>query len=95
MGLILHSQQVTQHYMDSFWDDWNRLDETTDTDIDGIPDFWEVANGLSRTNQDSASIQMATDCQTSESILMDQTPILTIPMEIVFSIVMKYCGQQL
>jgi phosphatidylserine/phosphatidylglycerophosphate/cardiolipin synthase-like enzyme len=54
MGLILHSQQVTQPYMDSFWEDWNRLDDTTDTDIDGIPDFWEVANGLSRTNQDSA-----------------------------------------
>jgi hypothetical protein len=54
MGLILHSQQVTLPYMDSFWEDWNRLDETTDTDIDGIPDFWEVANNLSRTNQDSA-----------------------------------------
>ena len=54
MGLILHSQQVTQPYMESFWEDWNRLDETTDTDIDGIPDFWEVANNLSRTNQDSA-----------------------------------------
>ena len=40
--------------MESFWEDWNRLDETTDTDIDGIPDFWEVANNLSRTNQDSA-----------------------------------------
>ena len=54
MGLILHSQQVTQPYMESFWEDWNRLDDTTDTDIDGIPDFWEVVNGLSRTNQDSA-----------------------------------------
>ena len=54
MGLILHSQQVTQPYMDSFWEDWNRLDDTTDTDIDGIPDFWEVVNGLSRTNQDSS-----------------------------------------
>jgi len=53
MGLIIHSQQVTQPYMDSFWEDWNRLDQTTDTDIDGIPDFWEVANNLSRTNQDS------------------------------------------
>tara|TARA_B100000700_G_scaffold96240_1_gene108317 strand:- start:326 stop:2383 length:2058 start_codon:yes stop_codon:yes gene_type:complete len=53
MGLIIHSQQVTQHYMDSFWEDWNRLDQTTDTDIDGIPDFWEVANNMSRTNQDS------------------------------------------
>ena len=54
MGLIIHSQQVTQPYMDSFWEDWNRLDPTTDTDIDGIPDFWEVANNLSRTNQDSS-----------------------------------------
>ena len=53
MGLILHSQQVTQPYMDSFWEDWNRIDQTTDTDIDGLPDYWEIENGLSRTNQDS------------------------------------------
>ena len=53
MGLIIHSQAITQPYMDSFWEDWNRLDNTTDSDIDGIPDIWEVANNLSRTSQDS------------------------------------------
>ena len=53
MGLIIHSQQATAPFLDSFWEDWNRLDMTTDTDIDGIPDYWEVANNLSRTNKDS------------------------------------------
>ena len=53
MGLIIHSQEITAPFEQSFWEDWNRLDTTTDTDIDGIPDFWEVENNLSRTNQDS------------------------------------------
>jgi phosphatidylserine/phosphatidylglycerophosphate/cardiolipin synthase-like enzyme len=53
MGLIIHSQEVTAPFEASFWEDWNRLDLTTDTDIDGIPDFWEVANNISRTNQDA------------------------------------------
>ena len=53
MGLIIHSQQITAPFEASFWEDWNRLDLTTDTDIDGIPDYWEVENNLSRTNQDS------------------------------------------
>jgi len=53
MGLIIHSQEITAPFETSFWEDWSRLDSTTDTDIDGIPDFWEVANNISRTNQDS------------------------------------------
>ena len=53
MGLIIHSQQVTAPYLESFWQDWNRFDMNTDTDIDGMPDYWEVENNLSRTNQDS------------------------------------------
>ena len=53
MGLIIHSESVTEPYLESFWADWNRFDLTTDTDIDGIPDYWEVENNLSRTNQDS------------------------------------------
>jgi hypothetical protein len=53
MGLIIHSQAVTAPFEESFWEDWNRLDLTTDSDIDGIPDYWEVENNLSRTNPDS------------------------------------------
>ena len=53
MGLVIHSQAITAPFMESFWEDWNRLDQTTDSDIDGIPDMWEVANNLSRTNQDA------------------------------------------
>ena len=53
MGLIIHSQQVTAPFLESFWEDWNRLDNTTDSDIDGIPDYWEVTYNLSRTDQDA------------------------------------------
>ena len=95
MGLILHSQQVTQPYMDSFWEDWNRLDDTTDTDIDGIPDFWEVVNGLSRTNQDSSIDTDGDGLSNLGEYSYGSDPTRTIPMEIVSSMGMKSCGQQL
>ena len=49
MGLILHSQEITAIYSVSWWDDWNRLDDTTDSDGDGMPDKWEIENGLNRS----------------------------------------------
>ncbi|MDP6870301.1 MAG: lamin tail domain-containing protein [Candidatus Poseidoniaceae archaeon] len=54
MGLIIHSSEITTVFEESFWEDWARLDTTTDTDIDGIPDYWEVQNNLSRTDQDAS-----------------------------------------
>ena len=42
--------------MRAHWmDDWNRLNSSTDTDADGLPDFWEVENGLNRTNPYSST----------------------------------------
>ena len=53
MGLAIHSEAITALYEDSFWEDWMRTDTTTDTDIDGIPDYWEIEFDLLRTQFDS------------------------------------------
>ena len=49
MGLVLHSQAIASAFAVSWWEDWNRLDDLTDSDADGMPDKWEVENGLNRS----------------------------------------------
>ena len=51
MGLVLSSESIAGAYMDSWYEDWNRLDNTTDTDQDRLIDAWEVAHGLNRTQR--------------------------------------------
>ncbi len=49
MGVLLSSTAVAEPYITSWWDDWNRLDNTTDSDQDRLLDAWEVQQGLNRT----------------------------------------------
>ena len=51
MGLILTSAEVTAPFLAGWYRDWIRTDNVTDTDNDGLPDYWEVANGLNRTTR--------------------------------------------
>ena len=55
MGIIIHSSQITQYYLDGWRADWNRLDNVTDSDQDTLTDKWEVMNGLNRTKKTLAS----------------------------------------
>ena len=49
MGLIITSAEVAAPFVESWYADWDRLDNVTDTDNDGLPDIFEVNNGLNRT----------------------------------------------
>ena len=49
MGLVLSSESVASVFIESWYEDWNRLDNTTDSDQDRLTDAWEVAHGLNRT----------------------------------------------
>ena len=51
MGLVMTSTEVATHYREAWFNDWMRLDNVTDTDQDGLPDVWEVPNGLNRTTR--------------------------------------------
>jgi len=49
MGIAIQHVDLAQHQTLIFEEDWNRLDSTTDTDGDGMPDYWEIENGLHRS----------------------------------------------
>ena len=51
MGVIIHSETIAQIYKDAWNVDWNRVDNVTDTDQDGLIDKWELPNGLNRTKR--------------------------------------------
>ena len=51
MGVLIHSEEFTSPYLESWWLDWNRTDDTTDSDGDNMPDWWEIANGLNRSRR--------------------------------------------
>ena len=48
MGVLIHGQELASEYLQSFDEDWSRLDTTTDSDGDLLPDMWEIQYGLNR-----------------------------------------------
>jgi hypothetical protein len=58
MGLILSSAEVTAPFLAGWHRDWVRTDNVTDTDNDGLPDYWEVANGLNRTTRTLGNLNL-------------------------------------
>ncbi len=51
MGLLVSNAEVANVYLASWHEDWNRLDDVTDSDQDGLLDRWEVRYGLERTQR--------------------------------------------
>ena len=51
MGVLIHSQEVAEPYIESWYQDWNRVDNDTDSDLDGLPDYWEVQYSLNRSQR--------------------------------------------
>tara|TARA_Y100001970_G_scaffold69313_2_gene88418 strand:+ start:6909 stop:9998 length:3090 start_codon:yes stop_codon:yes gene_type:complete len=48
MGIISKSVELASVFSAKFDEDWNRLDSTTDSDGDLLPDYWEELYGLDR-----------------------------------------------
>ena len=48
MGVLIHGQELASEYLQSFDEDWSRLDTNTDSDGDLLPDMWEIQYGLNR-----------------------------------------------
>ena len=48
LGVLIHHTGLADDYSASFEEDWNRLDSTTDSDGDLMPDQWELEYGLDR-----------------------------------------------
>ena len=64
MGLLLTSEDVASVFEASWYEDWNRLDNETDSDQDRLYDWWEVEHGLLRTQR-----SVAGDALSDESLL--------------------------
>ena len=45
-GILIMDSDFASIFTSSFENDWNRVDERTDTDGDTLPDLWESINGL-------------------------------------------------
>ena len=50
MGIVINEVTIAGAYLASFEEDWNRLDDVTDTDGDGMIDKYEMKWGLNRTS---------------------------------------------
>jgi phosphatidylserine/phosphatidylglycerophosphate/cardiolipin synthase-like enzyme len=48
MSIVAESSELATIFSESFEIDWNRLDDSTDSDGDLLPDSWEVMYGLDR-----------------------------------------------
>ena len=51
MGVVLSSEAVATAYRDAWMEDWDRLDDATDSDQDGLLDRWEVQYNLNRSQR--------------------------------------------
>ncbi len=49
VGVLIENDNLANWFSNRWNTDWERLDTYTDTDEDGLPDWWEIQYGLNRT----------------------------------------------
>lgn len=49
IGIVIRHAGLAAQFQQSWNEDWIRLDDSTDTDGDGMPDWWEIDFGTNRT----------------------------------------------
>jgi hypothetical protein len=60
MGVLITSEEIASVYAEAWQADWDRVDDVTDSDQDGLLDAWEVLHGLKRTQRSVAATGAAT-----------------------------------
>ena len=61
VGLLVHHAPLASVFHASWSEDWNRVDDSTDSDNDGLLDAWELEHGLNRARRTAGGTVIEAD----------------------------------
>jgi phosphatidylserine/phosphatidylglycerophosphate/cardiolipin synthase-like enzyme len=61
VGLLVHHAPLASVFHASWTEDWNRVDDSTDSDNDGLLDAWELEHGLNRARRTATGSSIEAD----------------------------------
>ena len=61
VGLLVHHAPLASVFHASWTEDWNRVDDSTDSDNDGLLDAWELEHGLNRARRTAGGTVIEAD----------------------------------
>lgn len=59
MGVLITNEEVANAYLQAWRSDWERVDDVTDSDQDGLLDAWELQHGLNRAQRSVSVVGLA------------------------------------